>query len=1230
MNKTPETSQDAKPFIKMEKKERTIDDILQRYRKNAQSNVHLGMQFERLIQGYLKTDKLYANKFKEVWVWSEFPFKTEFSGGHDLGIDLVGLTNAGDYAAIQCKCYQEDKQINKPDVDSFLSASEQIVQLEGAEIKFKERFWIDTTTKSWSTNIHIIIDNLKNFQRINLNDLRNPNIQWGEIERGLMGDKARKKPFEAKPYQQKAIDEVLQKFCAFSSYDSEPTPDIEEEVEYIEDEETTEQPSEREQPRQYKRGKLIMACGTGKTFTALRIAEKIKESIYSNQEEKHNKQPIILFLVPSISLISQVLKEWNNQTKMETFQSIVVCSDKRADITKKRTRNDEIEDSITTIGYPVSTDIDDIKKRFAEALERQEKEEGIIAVFSTYQSIEVLSKAQKEFNELHRDNEFVFDLTICDEAHRTTGQKQKGKKDKYFTMVHDDEYIQTHRRLYMTATPRIYKDEVKKNSKKQDILLYSMDDEDIYGEVFHKFDFGDALKLKELTPYDILVLDTKKEELNLERFMHERLRKKDDKKITLDKMIGVINALSKRLVYPHQAKFDPKPMRKVVVFCSRIDDSEAIAESFEIISKLYAEQQNTKTLNSSNGKNSFRETKKVLRVEARHIDGTMKANERIENLKWLDTLNEEEETIRMLTNVRCLSEGVDVPSLDACVFMSTRHSHVDVVQSVGRVMRIAKDKKYGYILLPIVVEPGEDPAQTIKNKEEWKTVWSVIGALCAHDRSLYNEINRVNLTRGLKEKDDSKPIISLDDSRLRDKLNVVTTGGTEPLDEDEKEKNKYDMEDQLYRINKDRAQKMTAELFGVMLNKYGRSGHWKQWGEDVGKIAEKQIRKIRVLLKKDEESKIAFKKFHSGIKKSVSSKIKIEQAIEMLGQHLISKPIFDALFGGYSFTKNNPISIALEDIVEVLERKGKINSSPQMRLFYKDAKEKIGSMATAKEQQELIRILYDNFFAGAFKLESEKNGIIYTPVEVVDFIIHSVNHVLRKHFNKEISDENISILDPFTGTGTFITRLLHRDNGLFKNDQILKKKYTQDLWANEIMLLAYYIATVNIEIAYHEATEDPDDGIGKENFLHYQRILLTDTFEMIEQPEYFDQKGLKDNSERAREQKDVKIQVIIGNPPYSAGQKSANDDAQNERHSKLEGRIREKYAKKSTTTNNRSLYDSYIKAYRWATDRIDEKDGGVIGFVTNGGWLDSVSGSGFRRCIEEEFSNVYVLNLRGG
>ena len=344
----------------------------------------------------------------------------------------------------------------------------------------------------------------------------------------------------------------------------------------------------------------------------------------------------------------------------------------------------------------------------------------------------------------------------------------------------------------------------------------------------------------------------------------------------------------------------------------------------------------------------------------------------------------------------------------------------------------------------------------------------------------------------------------------------------------------------------------------------------------------------------------------------------------MLAQQRLTGPIFDALFGNNAFTAHNPISEALDHATALLAALETDEERKKLGHFYQDVRDRVSGIRSADGKLEIIRTLYDTFFASAFAATAKKLGIVFTPIEVVDFILRSADDALKKYFGKSLSDEGVHILDPFTGTGTFIARLLQKDIDLIR-DKDLERKYLHELHANEIVLLSYYIAAVNIENVFHDRATRTDD------YTPFPGIVLGDTFRMREfsaQPT-FDEPGFQENSERIRAQNNAPISVIVGNPPYSIGQESANDNAQNENYPWLNERIEETYAAQSTATLKTSLYDSYMKAFRWASDVIANERGGIVGYITNNGWIDSNSGAGFRKCIVEEFDEIYCYNLRG-
>ncbi len=570
----------------------------------------------------------------------------------------------------------------------------------------------------------------------------------------------------------------------------------------------------------------------------------------------------------------------------------------------------------------------------------------------------------------------------------------------------------------------------------------------------------------------------------------------------------------------------------------------------------------------------------------------------------------------MLTNVRCLSEGVDVPSLDAVLFLSARNSQVDVVQSVGRVMRRAEGKKYGYIIIPVVVPANVEADKALDDNERYKVVWTVLNALRAHDDRFNATVNKIELNR-------NRPC-------------QIMVGGTEyGFDGDGNPVKKTDGDGTANAA--DIAAQLSLQfeqlqnvVFARMVQKVGDRRYWEQWAKSVAEIAQRQTERITKLIDEDARHEKEFEKFLNGLHQNINPSITKLQAIEMLSQHIITKPVFDALFEGYSFVKHNAISQSMQKMLDLLEEQSLEKDAETLQKFYESVKMRAAGIDNAEGKQRIIIELYDKFFKTAFPKMVEQLGIVYTPVEVVDFIIHSVNDILQKEFGRSISDENIHILDPFTGTGTFITRLLQ--SGLIREED-LERKYRHEIHANEIVLLAYYIAAVNIETAFHDATPDPDDGIGKEKYIPFDGIVLTDTFQLGETKEserLFNDTFTK-NSERVQAQQKAPLRIIIGNPPYSVGQKSGNDNAQNQKYHNLDARVENTYAQGSKATSVKALYDSYIKAFRWSTDRLNEnnENGGIVCFVSNGAWLDGNGMDGFRKSLEKEFTSIYVFNLRG-
>ena len=372
----------------------------------------------------------------------------------------------------------------------------------------------------------------------------------------------------------------------------------------------------------------------------------------------------------------------------------------------------------------------------------------------------------------------------------------------------------------------------------------------------------------------------------------------------------------------------------------------------------------------------------------------------------------------------------------------------------------------------------------------------------------------------------------------------------------------------------------------------------------------------------------AFADFKTELAAATRVKLSDDDVVEMLAQHIVIKPVLDELFRGYPFTEKNAIASAMTKMLERLDADGLTRTNDELKGFYQSVGFRMQNVTSVSDRQKVIVDLFDRFFKVAFPKQQDKLGIVYTPIEVVDFMTHSVNDILKKEFGCTFSTHGVHVLDPFTGTGTFIARLL--TSGLIVPEE-LDYKYEHDLHAFEILPLAYYIASINIESVHNELYQQNHNGeaLPVDAYKANDITVLTDTFSSsATQTELTELTTLSDNIKRRKAVESMDLRVIISNPPYSIGQESQNDNNQNESYPELDARIAETYvARADMSKNTKSIYDSYIRAFRWASDKL--KDRGVVAFVTNAGWIDTASANGMRRCLQEEFSSIYVFHLKG-
>ncbi|WP_257944709.1 DEAD/DEAH box helicase family protein, partial [Brevibacterium sp. Mu109] len=1121
-----------------------------------------GTKFERLIRSYLMTDPAYASQFDEVWEWSDYPGK---AGRTDDGVDLVARDAiTGDLTAIQCKFIDPQTTVGKGQVDSFISAS--------STGEFSRRIFVSTTTKMNAT-IESYMQRLDPpLTHLNVFHLANAPIDWAQFSLDRPEDIRRSDDAKSPMPHQRAAMKAVQE--GFTTHD---------------------------------RGKLIMACGTGKTYTSLQI-----------MEQQTGPSDTVLFLVPSIALLSQTLTEWKRDAK-EPFRAFAVCSDVKVG------KNVDADVSTTDLIIPATTDSD----RLIEEWRKGDGYEGRTVIFSTYQSIDVLTGAQ-------RAGLPDFDLVICDEAHRTTGATAAGQDDSNFVRVHDDAYVRATKRLYMTATPRVFDESSKRKAEENSVVVASMDDEDVFGPEFHHLGFGAAVEAGLLTDYKVLILTVDEGSVNTHL---QTLLTDEDGALRLDEaaqMVGCWKGLATRgaeataaetalTTQPPAASLagdsgdqhgvsgvadavatarrTTAPMRRAVAFAANIKDSQRIARSLELVGAQ---------MGGDNG----------LQLATRHVDGGMNVAERIKHLNWLESTpkpiqsdevaNVADEPAdagecRILTNARCLSEGVDVPSLDAVMFLSPRNSQVDVVQSVGRVMRRSKGKDFGYIILPVAVPAGATPEEALKDNKKYRVIWSVLNALRSHDDRFDAMVNQLDLNKHTAGK-----VVHEHVEFDRDDVEGVGQGTNADPSTGGKD---LGTQVALYLEGLDQ---WRDALYAKIVNKVGDREYWDKWQDTIADVAARQTQRLQALVLKNPtpEAAAQFREFVTALRANLNDGISEDDAVSMLAQHLITKPVFDALFEGYDFAAQNPVSQVMGRMVSALEGNNLNAETEELQGFYASVRKRAEGIDTAQGKQRIITELYEGFFTKAFPKQADALGIVYTPVEVVDYILRAVDDLLKEHFGKGITDEGVHVLDPFTGTGTFIVRLL--ESGLI-DPHDLARKYAGELHGNEIMLLAYYIAAVNIEATFH--------GIAGGDYQPFEGIVLADTFQMTEDNDTIDDGVFVGNSDRAKKQLDTDIRVIVGNPPYSVGQTSANDNNANQEYPTLDARIRDTYAAEASGQYKSSLYDSYVRAMRWGVDRLG--DAGVLAYVTNGGYIDANSAAGIRAHLERDFDHLYVYNLRG-
>ena len=1061
----------------------------------------------------------FHGRFTQVELWDE----SEERDGPDAGIDLIATDVDGDRWAIQTKCYRDARAPEKG-VDSFLAKAN--------TARFQHRMFISTSRASPP----VTRPGLRKLRQAGCRVLYHGDLaQWPVPWTELAADPDRapipRVLYEPHPYQQDAIDDVV------ASYDAGAA-----------------------------RGQLILPCGTGKSVVALWIAERVVP-----------EGGTVLYVVPSISLLGQTMREWASQRRSGQ-RYVGVCSDRTAG---KRGGNESA--NLTELSIPVTTDPD----RISEVLTSPTRDRATTVVFSTYQSLDQVAAAQDLSG-------VSFDLVLCDEAHRTTGVETPKRGISPFTLVHHSDRIRAERRLYMTATPRLYTEQAKQKARSKDIAVFSMNDPDVFGDVFYEMSFKAAVDGGWLSDYQVAIVavdrglygDLADNVVNTIQLDHGDEIRADD----VVAMLGCWDAMADPLSRGpgrgrRTGQTNPNPSRAVkraIAFQNTIKASRQLARLWQPVIDGYVEQQPAP--GADNG---------LLRLDVTHVDGTTRASERATAIADLKA-DIGDGQCRVVSNARCLSEGVDVPALDAVLFLAPKRSVVEIIQAVGRVMRTAAEKERGYIILPVILPAGKTRLDdAVLRSPKFKPVWDVIRALRAHDE-------RMDVWVNTADKGGKPPI------------NVI--GGTEPDDtHDDRELDNATVAQMTLPLD--------SEIASALVEICGDRTYWATWGDDVGEVTATVAARISRLISSRPDTGEAFGRFLAEMRQTINEHLQEADLVDMLACHIVTLPVFNALFGSAAFASLNPVVAALNQMTDTLDRDHIRADTARLDRLYDSVTERVRQVTDPEGRLKILLELYESFFAKGMKRETDRLGVAYTPIELVDYVLRSADRLSQHHFGKSLSDPGVHVLDPFTGTGTFINRLLtiNDSNGRpLIADEDLDRKYTAEIHANEILLLAYYIAAVKSEEGWRQRRPDSD-------YQPFSGIVLCDTFATRPDQQQFD--TLSGNSRRAEQQAGERIDVIVGNPPWSAGQKTAAEDNPNIGYPKLRQRIRDTYAARADTTNKRQMYDAYKMALRWATDRIGDQ--GIVAFVTPNSVLDGNAESGIRACLADEYHSLYLLNLRG-
>ena len=1170
-------------------------EVFKALRTVSDSPQERGRIFERVMRAAFERNPQYSDRFVQVWLWADWPGRALLGYGGDSGVDLVAKEFDGGVCAIQCKLYDTGSKVPSSDIDSFLA--------EAGKAPFTSSLLVTTgglTAQSWSK----IEQATKRCEVLSGYELDRWPVRWSECfedpDAMEFGERA-----EPRSDQVEALDKIAKGFD------------------------------------ENDRGQVHMPCGTGKSLVALWAAE-----------QQVGRGGRVLYLMPSIALMAQTMRVWAAHRSLPHRYG-AVCSDVTTGRRASATKSDLAE-----LLAPPSTNRDQI----AVTLQTPVTDEAMHVWFCTYQSVPVLSQVLAE-----HAPEIVFDLVVCDEAHRTTGIGAAAKEASAsaFVMVHSDEHVPAAKRLYQTATPRVFTERQRRKIEERVAAglgsaddSYSMDDESVFGPVFYEMSFVEAIERDLVSDYRVLVVGVNEREAALhgagkrvtEITASDRARKAKVDSDYATKLLGCWDAMATpesqiRALgtvageIPDDAAH--RHLRTAIAFTNTVRSSQACSED-----AYFADEGLEGRLWESIA-SDVREAnpgRKFLSIDVDHVDGTTRAVARSEALSALERQSRDTTgppRCRVISNAQLFTEGVDVPALDSVVFLEPRRSPVQVTQAVGRAMRRAEGKDFGYVVIPVIVPEGSEMTDgEVLDSSDFKTVWEVVRALRSHDERVDYWVNDPRV---------ASPII-LHPPRREDP-EVVTE--SEIAEQGE--------------LRLKVIRRLEDAVASKIVQECGDRQMWPTWGQRAADVCARVERKTGALIA-EPSCRAAFEGFLAAMREAVGAHLTHAEAQQMVAHHVVTIPVFDHLFTDAQFAARNPISRAINRFLDALAAAHAASTadpdaSSADRVFgdllvplarsYRTMQRMLENTHSAAETVDLLRQIYEGFFKHAMKDTVKRLGIVYTPVEIVDFMLRSADAACRKHFGHGLTAENVHALDPFTGTGTFLHRLLtaaRTDGSPLIEDSDLARKYTgnchhgtpgscagkadheyctpPELHANEVVLLAYYIAALKIEAAAAERGIDTD-------YRQYRGIVFGNTFSSDARQGSIP--GFDDNSARARAQSLLPIRVIVANPPWSSGQKSAGDDNPNIEYPEIEQRVRDTYGVKHREVTGGAMGPAagnlYVEALRWASDRIQRTNGaenpGIVAFVHPNSLSNAPSLTGARAALRDEFSAIYVINLRG-